>query len=89
LGANKAPALDGFQVGFFQKNWEIMGVDIWTLAEECKKKKAIFKAWNTTYLALIPNKNSLDFFDEMRPISLCNSIYKIVSKAIATRLKSV
>jgi len=42
---------------------------------------------NSTYLALIPKENRPSTFSRFRPISLCNSAYKIVSKILATRLK--
>lgn len=76
-----------FRLVFFQRFWDVVAEDVWVVAEEFRRKKAIFKAWNSTYLALIPKNTAPNFFDEMRPITLCNGIYKIVSKAMATRLK--
>jgi hypothetical protein len=44
---------------------------------------------NSTYIAIIPKtKNPLNV-TEFRPISLCNVLYKIVSKFLANRLKLV
>lgn len=40
---------------------------------------------NTTFIALIPKKQKCDTFDNYRPISLCNLIYRIISK----RLKGI
>jgi len=42
---------------------------------------------NSTYLALIPKENRPTTFSRFRPISLCNSSYKILTKILATRLK--
>ena len=42
---------------------------------------------NATHLALIPKENRPSSFARFRPISLCNSSYKILTKIIVTRLK--
>jgi len=44
---------------------------------------------NRTYMALIPKTSSPVHVTDFKPISLCNVIYKILSKVLANRLKSV
>lgn len=44
---------------------------------------------NYTYLALVPKKNNPLSVSNFRPISLCNVVYKILSKVMANRLKIV
>jgi hypothetical protein len=44
---------------------------------------------NDTSLVLIPKgKNPMDLL-EFRPISLCNTVYKIISKCLANKLRPI
>lgn len=47
------------------------------------------RAINHTFLALIPKWKSADKVDQFRPIALCNVAYKVVTKILATRLRTV
>lgn len=44
---------------------------------------------NETIIVLIPNVERPSNMTELRPISLCNVLYKIVSKMLCNRLKKV
>lgn len=44
---------------------------------------------NHTFIALIPKITSPKYVHEVRPVSLCNVLYKIFSKVLANRLKKI
>ena len=74
---------------FFQHYWSSVGVDVTEVVLSCLASGVIPPSINQTFITLIPKVKSLIKVSEYRPISLCNIIYKLVSKVIANRLKGV
>jgi len=46
-------------------------------------------SFNTTFIALIPKVDNPRTYDDIRPISLWNCIYKVVAKVITCRSKPI
>ena len=44
---------------------------------------------NYTHIVLVPKVNSAEKMSDYRPISLCNVIYKIISKVMSNKLKQI
>jgi hypothetical protein len=59
------------------------------VVEESRSSKGILQAFNATFITLIPNIKGESYAYKYHPIYLCNFIYKIISKLVATRLKPI
>lgn len=86
---DKSPSLDGFLTFFYHNFWDLVGKDVWAVVEVSRRKAYVAKELNCTLIALIPKVENPTSFNEFRPISLCNSIFKIVTKVISNRLKPI
>jgi hypothetical protein len=86
---NKAPRLDGFTARFFQHCWEIIKSDLTKMIRKSQASNKLGGSTNSAFLALIPKEKGALNFSRFRPISLCNTGYKILTKVITNRLKNV
>lgn len=89
LVRDKVPGSNSFPASFFQTFWEIIGQDLTKAVEESRKKATMLKYLNNTFISLIPKRYKIEMMDDFRPISLCKTTYKIMTKAIVNRLKEV
>jgi hypothetical protein len=85
----KAPGPDGFPAGFFQHHWAVMGKEVGRFIIDILNSGSMPSHLNMTHIALIPKVKSPTCVTEFRPISLCNVVYKLISKVLANRLKKV
>lgn len=89
LAEDKAPGPDGYPPFFFQKYWKIVGNSVIRAVKAFFHSGNLLKEINHTFLALIPKIANPESSNHFRPISLCSTIYKIISKIMANRLKIV
>lgn len=87
--ADKAPGPDGFTMAFFKHAWEIIKHEIISALNYFHLHCHMVKSINATFISLIPKKKGAIELKDFRPISLVSSIYKIASKLLANRLKTV
>jgi hypothetical protein len=85
----KSPGPDGWTVELYLHFFEIMGEDLLALVEETRLSGRISGSINSTFIALIPKTNKPQQFGDYRPISLCNLVYKVISKVIANIIKPI
>ena len=86
---NKSPGPDGWTIEFYMGFFELVGEDLLEVVEESRRSGVIHAPINSTFIALIPKVDKVESFDDFKSISLCNCLYKIISKVINRRLKDV
>lgn len=89
LPRNKTSGPDGYYSEFFISYWEVVGTEVSEAIREFFENGRILKQWNATKLVLIPKiPNALATID-FRPIPCLDIVYKVISKLLTSRLKTI
>ncbi|GJS54510.1 RNA-directed DNA polymerase, eukaryota [Tanacetum coccineum] len=88
-GEDKSPGPDGFTFEFFRKFWKVVGPDFCIAVEWFFEHGSFAIGCNSSFVALIPKILDPKIVSDYRPISLIGSLYKVITKILATRLSSV
>jgi len=90
IGDLKAPGPDGMPSAFYKNFWDVVGRKVTSEVLQILNEGApIPVEWNQTVMSLIPKVKTPESVSELRPISLCNVLYKIVAKILTNRLKEI
>ena len=89
MAPSKAPGLDGFTAGFYQRHWNVLGEDITMAMLAFLNGGELPLGLNDTAITLIPKVRHPQKISQFRPIALCPVLYKIAVKAIANRLRDI
>ena len=89
IGPTKSPGPDGMNALFYKKFWHIVGNEVTDAALDFLHTGHIVPDINYTHIVLIPKVKKPEKMADFRPISLCNVIYKIISKVLVNRLKLI
>lgn len=89
IGDMKAPGPDGLHAAFYKRFRVMLENELITEVLQAVNSGTILSGWNETTIVLIPKIEKPIFFTQFRPISVCNVIYRVISKMLATRMKSI
>ncbi|XXG79996.1 hypothetical protein AAC387_Pa09g0955 [Persea americana] len=89
LHPTNAPSSDDIPPLFFQKYWHLEGKNVFDAVLSVLDSDFIHNEINHTCIVLILENKPPEKTTDVRPLSLCNVVYKLISKVIANRLKKV
>ena len=80
---------DGLPILFYKEFWALVKGDVMATLEELRSPQANMEKINKSYLFMLPKRQGAENVNDYRPISLSNSIYLIMAKVLANRLREV
>lgn len=83
----KSPGYDGLHLIFYHRNWDIVGKSVCALILKVFEGTPLPDKLNDTLICLIPKSNNPAAINYFRPITLCNTVYKTISKVIVHRTR--
>lgn len=86
---NKSLSLASWTIHFFVAFFEVIGPDLLDAVNKSHLKCKVVGALNLSFIAMIPKRYWPKTFNDYRPISLHNLVYKIIAKITANRIKPV
>ena len=87
LPKGKAPGIDAIPAEFYQELWEDIDFDIFNFVSEAISQAHISAELNISKIALLPKSEDRSRIQNFRPISLLNTLYKVIAKIYANRMK--
>ena len=89
MAPSKAPGVDGFTAGFYQRYWDLLGNDVTLAVLDFLNGGELPSGLNDTSITLIPKVRHPQSISQYRPIALCPVLYKIAAKAITNHLRCI
>ena len=85
----KSPRPNGLPPLFYKKYWHVVEYSVIRAVRNFFILGKMIKEFNYSYIVLIPKILNPSSINHYRPISLCNTIYKVISKLLVDRLRAV
>jgi hypothetical protein len=83
----KALGPDGLPPLFYKQSWHIVGHSVIKAIKDFFIEGKMHAELNNTLIVLIPKIPNPSSVNHYRPISLCNMVYKAISKLLVTKLR--
>jgi hypothetical protein len=83
----KAPGPDGLPVLFYKHYWSIVGNKVIKAIQKFFRSGHLLSEVNNSFIVLIPKNTAPSNVNHFRPISLCNTVYKVIAKILVFKLR--
>lgn len=87
--SNTAPGPDGLPYEFYRRLWGVIKSELLEIFTEILESNTDIGPFADGIIIHIPKRTSPRSFDDLRPITLLNTDYKLFNKVLARRLKEV
>ena len=87
MKAMKGLSPNRFQPIFCKQYWDVIGDDLWCMVREAFRRGHIDPRIVETLIVLIPKTENPSHLKNFHPISLCNVIYKVITRLLVNRLR--
>ncbi|KAK3527932.1 hypothetical protein QTP86_012209 [Hemibagrus guttatus] len=85
----RASGIDGLPAEFYKAFWAVIGQDVLDVLRDSILRGELPLSCRRAVLTLLPKKGDLTHLKNWRPVSLLCTEYKLLSKALASRLTKV
>ncbi|KAJ4933329.1 hypothetical protein JOQ06_030161, partial [Pogonophryne albipinna] len=86
MQGRRAPGIDGLSVEFYKADWDVLSHDLLDVFNESLASGSMPMSCRRAVITLLPKKGNLQDIKNWRPVYLLCVDYKLLSKALATRL---
>ncbi|GAA0153291.1 hypothetical protein LIER_37652 [Lithospermum erythrorhizon] len=89
MARTKAPGLDGMSAIFFQHYCDTVGEDLTRMVLLFLNNGVFLRKVNFIHIGLVHKIEKPISMSQFRPIALCNTVAKVISKSLAIRVKKL
>ncbi|XP_072064497.1 uncharacterized protein [Arachis hypogaea] len=87
--SSKAPGSDGYSMNFIKRCWDEIGMEFTTAVMTFFETATLPEDSNVTWVALVLKFVEAKEIKDLRPISMVGCVYKVISKLLTRRMRSV
>ncbi len=87
LASGRAPGIDGLTIDFYKHFWAVIGPDLHEVLMRSYDDNVLPASCRRAVLTLLPKKGDLMELKNWRPVALLCTDYKVLSRALSSRLK--
>nr|XP_025675981.1 uncharacterized protein LOC112776161 [Arachis hypogaea] len=87
--SSMATGSDGYNMNFIKKCWDDIGAEFTSAVLEFFRSSRLPSDSNITWVALAPKFTGAKEIKDLRPISMVGCVFKVISKVMVRRMRSV